>query len=602
MRNVVLFLCSLLIPLNVWANACTTTATGSNWNDASHWASCGATFPVSGDTATVGHATTVNVASAIGTSPAAGSIVLTVNTGITLTVSAPFTLKGDAILNGTGKIAMSAGSTFTFDASAAASPASQHYQVAIGSGHNSSPSFNCSGTSGSHVTITSNTGGGNGRFTDGSGPWLQAGLFNCSYADFSNIGDASNPAILGSVGAAGTFNIDHSTFTSCGRIDSTYNIGADSTYKLLFDTFTTGIDSGGIDLRTNGSTTLVSGQRQLYNNVFNGSLHFYSATSFDIQNNYFGNSFDSTGGVWVNPAQGNFIRILPALAPVNVRGNMTNNYWYVDDATNDNIHFSQVLGDDLNVTIDGEIYDGNAAAVTNMEPNANLLGTPAGVAALVTIQNCYALPSLNNKMTASIVDALGNANTSMAVNHNTIFAHYQGGIEIGETYAGFAGYLTSAKNNIFWGPAAGTGYKINRLGGVSGVNDLVSAANANYNGGYNLAVGNNLKGYNNLAFSAGSPGANDVSGNPGFVDSARNLRKWDTSVGGPGTDADAYARLKADTTQIAALITYVKAGFKFTNAAYHNVGSDGLDLGSLNSGFQAPAATSGGKLLLLEVG
>jgi hypothetical protein len=116
----------------------------------------------------------------------------------------------------------------------------------------------------------------------------------------------------------------------------------------------------------------------------------------------------------------------------------------------------------------------------------------------------------------------------------------------------------------------------------------VGSAAANNNCGFNLLTGSNGKGYDLLEFSSGTPGANDVATNPNFVDAARRLSKWDTSLGGAGTTANALAQLRKrnDTSgyntayTINALLTYVRAGFRPTNVALKGTAHDGGDIGS----------------------
>ena len=105
---------------------------------------------------------------------------------------------------------------------------------------------------------------------------------------------------------------------------------------------------------------------------------------------------------------------------------------------------------------------------------------------------------------------------------------------------------------------------------------MVSSSHATHNGGFNVATGSNGLGYQGLRFSRGRPGANDVSGDPQFVDSTRSLQTWDGALGGPGTVANALAELRKRTDPkgynarytVAALLAWVKAGFAPRNRAY----------------------------------
>jgi len=576
-----------------WAEAAVsgttyTSAIAGDWNVSGHWSPAG--IPGPGDRVIISASAAISVSNSevIGDSPAAGTPVITVNSGATLTIATgqSITCRGDVLIQGTGSIVNAAGSGFTFDASLA-TPGTK-YQASIGSTHNSTPSWLMNGSSGSHVTIGSNTAGGNGWFNDGSGPWLQAGLITATYTDFTNIGDDTNPSIQTSPTSGTTFSLTHCTFNRCGRIDGTYNVGATCTYILDHCVFTNGLDSDGIDVRINGNTSKSGGNRKLYDNIFNGSLHFYPARNFDIQRNGFFGVFDTTDGDWTT-FKNNFVRYSTTFGgPFNAAGDTDTNYLYFDDPSSYNPHFIQPLSYSRDQVHTGNIFDMNCASVSPpMEGDAFTFATPSG-ACVATITNNIMLMGPNNKTVATLIDMLGNANTDAIVEHNTCFTGTQGA-SIGETYVGHTGQLHSFKSNLMWNVNALEGYKLYVAAGQTAISNLVTSANADYNGGWNLAVGNNLKGYNNLLFSSGSPGAHDVNGAPNFTDYTRNLRSWDASKGGPGTDASAYARIQADTTMILDVITWVSGGFHPTNIIYQGTAHDGGTIGAMS--YQGPTVT-----------
>jgi hypothetical protein len=69
---------------------------------------------------------------------------------------------------------------------------------------------------------------------------------------------------------------------------------------------------------------------------------------------------------------------------------------------------------------------------------------------------------------------------------------------------------------------------------------------------------------------------------PQFVDSTRNVGTWDASLGGPGTEESAYARLYADPTLTrTALLPYLKAGFAPRNVAISTAAHDGTTIGAI---------------------
>jgi hypothetical protein len=142
-------------------------------------------------------------------------------------------------------------------------------------------------------------------------------------------------------------------------------------------------------------------------------------------------------------------------------------------------------------------------------------------------------------------------------------------------------------------PLVGDAYEIYMV-------DMLTAANTNYNGTWFGEAGTIYRpdtaattvattGYDGYYLTSGAPGANDVSGDPGFVDATRRLSTWDTSLGGLGTAANAIAeliKLNDDagyntSYTVANAIAYVQAGFQPTNTAY-KAGSTGGWIGAVD--------------------
>jgi hypothetical protein len=82
----------------------------------------------------------------------------------------------------------------------------------------------------------------------------------------------------------------------------------------------------------------------------------------------------------------------------------------------------------------------------------------------------------------------------------------------------------------------------------------------------------------------------DLSVNPNFVDITRRPSKWDTSLGGAGTNANIIAQLSKrsgfggsynSAYNIPALLTYMQGGFAPTNLTLRGAGHDGADIGAI---------------------
>lgn len=601
MRLLIALIASLFIALDAWAAACASNADGA-WSTAATWTSCGGGSPGIGDTASITHAVTVSGNTTVGTSPAGGNTVVTVSGGGSLTVNSSISLTVRGGMEFSSNIfTLSAGSILEFDASNATTPLSQKYELRLGTGHNQTPQLIANGTSGSHVTIRSNSGGGNAWINDGTGPWLRgAGTLDLNYVDFLRMGDSSNRAIRTSPSNSGdSVKILNCTFDTTGGIGGTYNLNTDlGTFRIEDTNFTNTAATEA--WRLENATSYTSGTRTVLRNVFDKHVLFYTPGGFTIEDNYFHEALASTDGQWTT-FRHNFVRLTNSYNEVLLRGSTYRNFWYWDEPTQTNPHFTQAPL--YTLTVDGDIFESDG---TGAGEGDCILGDVPGAARTLTVQNCIVLPNANGANSGTLVSLLGNANVTLAMNHNTGLVGTQGLLAVGETYTGHAGMVTSYKSNIAYDTSA-RGYHILDSGTNDSVSDLITSTNANYNNAYNLLAGSNLKGYNNLEFSSGSPGANDLAVNPNFVDSSRDFASWDSSLGGAGTDSNAITELRKRglsgfnsnyTTQN--LIAYVRAGFAPQNASLQNAGHDGVTIGAVE--YQAASTAQKGGMILLGVG
>lgn len=568
-----------------WAEAGTgagtayTSSTAGSWTTSTNWTPNG--VPGIGDTVTIasGANITVNSSLTVGTYPVAGIPVITVDSGATLTIGANnvLTCAGDVNVNGTGQLVSAAGSGFIFDASLAAAPSTTHYKVVLADAHNNNTRWIINGTTGSRCFINSNISGGNGYISDGG--FLQAGLVQASYCDFNRVGTTTVPAITASPTGTTSFILDHCTFNGCGRLDKTFGVGADGTYQILYTTFENSIDSTDLTAVIASGAPIGTGTRQIYYNSFDKGVNFYSGEDFSIDRNAFFFGLGTTSGDWASFTN-NFVLFTAASGgPLNAAGDTDSCYFYFDDPTSYNPHFIQPLSYDRDQTHHNNIFDMNCASVAPaMEGDCYTFATPAGTPCTATITNNIALVGPNNKTVGTMFTMLGNINTNVVAYHNTCFAGTQGAA-ICEGYSGHASQVVF-KSNLVWSITTG-GYKLYAVS-APGVVDVAPAADITHNGGNNLSPGSNLNGYNGLTFSAGTPGANDVTADPLFVDYARNLRTWSAFKGGDGTDTDAYARIKADPyNTLLDLFDYIQDGFTTQQIAYENAGHDGVTIGAV---------------------
>lgn len=571
--------------------AARSTVAAGNWNSAAVWAS--GAIPGPGDTATISHAVTVPGNVAVGHSPGTGDAVAAIrvtSTG-TLTVDSGVTLvcRGDIMLENS-TMTMQSGSVLEFDATLASVPLSSTYKLQIGTAHDIPSRLNINGTQAARVIIRSKAGGANARIGGVRDQWgdgfLQSGLITGTQFQFERIGNSSYAAIEFAPTASSTFSLTKGVFDNCGRVVNHLAISSDANVTIEEVTWKNTLADQCLSLY--GDAPKTSGKiRSMKFCVFDKRAELFPPKDWNIENNYFHDGYVVSDGVWASFIN-NFIRVQ---FDVNIAANAKDCFVLHDNPSEFNPHltFAGRWGG-RNYQVDGFIFETTSTVTGDggAEGDCIQIGEP-GSPVTVEVKNCIVLPSASNPrtMTGTLVSCLGNSNTTVNIHHNTCFIGNQGLLAVGENYGGHTGMIASLDHNIAWDDAVPRGYKMYDSGSNDVVNNIVSAANANYNCGHNLLGGTNLKGYNGLEFSSGSPGANDVDVDPQFVDSTRDLAKWSESIGGPGTVAHALGELRKrnDATganasaTVANLLSYIRAGFVPQNPALKNVG--GSDIGAV---------------------
>ncbi len=134
---------------------------------------------------------------------------------------------------------------------------------------------------------------------------------------------------------------------------------------------------------------------------------------------------------------------------------------------------------------------------------------------------------------------LGNlSNARFSMEHCTF--HVRGGTvesaaQFGESQTANIGAICeSFRGNLAWAQdTSGLRYLINRIGTFN-QQDLILAENATHNGGWNLSA-QPYFGSNGVPLCTGTPGANDVRGNPDFVNPWRDIASHYVAVAGTST-------------------------------------------------------------------
>lgn len=585
-----LLLLSLLLSGHAWAATITSTTNG-NWNAGGTWV--GGVVPGSGDRAVINHNVTVTADQTVGDAPASDTAVitlastktLTINSGTTLTIRGGMAIDGVVAQNGNVAANGSVG---------------QQYTWKIGTVNNSPAAhWVATGTSGTHITLVVASSSCIVTFNDGLGNG-NTGYFDAQYLDITRLGDATHLAWNPSLSSTGqTFSLQDGSCDTCGGV-STQDIGDGAVFRIKNFTFK---NSVGGSIQYTGSGTYTTGTRLIDGSVFDQQVRFYGTAGLTVTGTLFNQIWDFTGTA-LALLDGNLIQMDDA-NPVSADFDVSNNYFLKTGALT-NPHYLHLLSS-ASVTITGNVFE--------MPDGSNGAGDcividNGGSARSHTVTHNLMLPNGSSEDSGAPISLLGGTNVTItAFDHNTYYAG--SGANIGETYAGRANVIASLKNNIAWHRTSNTGWKVRYDAGtaIPGFTDYVTSANADHNGGYNLQAGSNLKGYDNMAFSSGSPGANDVVNvDPQFVNSSTGIKAWDTSLGGPGTTAHALTELKKRNTSgynaaytIAALVTKIKADLRPRNTAY-KVATDNVSPSLTWLGAVQGLPACRGQLMMMGVG
>ena len=551
-------------------SAFTSKATGNHsasgqttWNETG--------VPGNGDTETIGaHTITVDTDTTVGHSPAAGdgtAAILLNNSSAIVAIASGQTLicRGDLKkAAASSKVTMAAGSKFKFDATAAGTPSTARYVAGPTDVFYAGALFDITGTSGSRCEVSSVSGAAYGRIASN----IQGGLIEAEYCDFIRLGDSSNAAFSIFPWTTGDrFELADCTIDECGKMINEIAWQADAHFILDRVKFTDTTSSNCLEF--SASAALTSGTRRIDACAFDKPITMFGPRGVTFTNNYLNDGFTITNtGSWA-AFEGNFVR---QVANESSAVFDVSDCFILKDNSTGNPHFLGCTYQN-DITIDGVVFEfshstGGGDCIT--------MGEPGGTGPyLRTITHCITLPNSAGGDSGTLFSALGNAETSIVCNHNTSCAGTQGAA-VGETYSGHTGMLASFRSNIFWSATA-EGWKLADSGTDETVSDLVTAANCDYNCGYNLGDD-----YVNLEFSSGTPGANDVDVDPQFIDDTGDLASWDGSLGGAGTIAAALARIAADPTLTASsLLPYIRNCFSPTNALLQNAGHDSVTIGAV---------------------
>jgi hypothetical protein len=565
-----------------WGAACTLAATAPLSTATWTGSGCtGAFTPGNGDTVIIpnGKTLTVDQNWTIGASGANNTTAaILVNGTGQVEISGGITLRtrGDMLTASpsgsiTNAYVLDAGSALIFDSSQAVSPTTTRYRE--GNVFAAYQGFAANGTSGVHVTITSdNTNGAlNGQFRSGDNtvgsnyracgdPCNLGGLiFVARYTDFSHIGDgnAFGEAFAWNWAAGGggindPYTMQHDTFDYVG-VNSAY---VQAITALLIDSnvFTNSLGTSNMLLwghATTGTLPVIS------NNVFdkrfndgdggcNGNGAYVGVT---FSGNYFAN------GVCPNPSStslavsDNFMRLVDYMDRVDYTGSVLGDYFFVDAMGADNVHLFG-LPVDVTSTATGLIWEVPDDYTTDSGEAVGTWSKTVGHGTVV--QNAIEVPSKTGIGTMEL-SAFTSARPDptwgpLSLLHNTWPAsHSFGMMQMNEGGAALAP-VAALESNLAWS-TGGTYCKVSTFDGAVPLLNSVTLADYNSADQYvvlnsvstrcsvtcsNAVCANQGNGY--IGDWTSTPGAHDVTAEPYFADPfLRNVAMWDTRYLGHAT-------------------------------------------------------------------
>ena len=595
------------------------TFAAGNWSTTTNWTPNGT--PGNGDTVTINHNMIVDQATIIGSSPATGgtAAINWGSNGRTLTINANLTLRGDispqiGYLAAPDIISVAAGVTIEFDTSQAAAPSTTVYKwTSPNSNQGWRITFN--GTLAQPCILRSNASGNNCGYFEES-PNFNRPSVHATFTNFLRIGNATTFPIdkyYGTDSASNELYLHDCVFDTCGRVVSRANNIAGAVIDLTRVTFKNGVDSQGVDMDVLHTNPAASNITDCYLGL---QISVEEGAGWSFSGNTFASGhFVGTASPTASTLHANNLVVFnqPGHNEGICCGTYLNDYFIATDATNVNPH-GVTLNYQFAHDMDGIVWEG--AYPTEGDGDLIFIGptNPGGVQTYNIVRNIL-LPAADGTSFGKLISLLyTGSNWRLNADHNTVVADYtsphpeNGVVQCGESGGGLAGMISSLRSNLIWSSTTAHSTVLNRLAGS--LQDVVSSANVSYTGMWNPYTGFDGPGFqsgpvNASLFTSGTPNLNSVTiGSNPFVDNMRRLSTWAGSIGATATNQGALDALRrridwtdgaynpANGATPSAAVTWVKAGWRVTNAALKNAGSDGVTIGALPFTFITPTLSA----------
>lgn len=524
-------------------------------------------------------------------------------------------------------VTVAAGVGIEFDAGGSPGTSATKYPIGFMAAGNQYGTWKFNGTSGSrsYLRTKSSSSGGNAYITltgQVVGGWLDA-----SYTDFSKIGDSSNdgyPYYLGNTGNAKLI-LNRCTVDNCGQWQATSAPHASATLRITGTRFTNPLHatySLVVPTNSNSATCVIEKHADGTYCYFEKTFKPSSCANWVIGGAIFKEKPETGGSArwtswddtWVRQTADTWAML----------GNITNSVLYYDKAAGTNPHFLGLSSFTTGAT--DLILSGNAFYFNGTSVSGNCLthNSSGGTAIGLRIRNNLFLPNSAGTTSGAPLETGADltANYKIYFTHNTAWIDGQWGIEIGhlQTAVESPNRWGELSSNLWIGGVGSDRYVALNVDSDS-EQDLIPPSVIDKNARY-LCLATNVaqagtftnQGNSYAAKFSTTPGGTDInldaSSGPAFVGAPTGtpatsfLSQWSTSLGGAGTDADAWANVAAGTAGYtpAAFLTYLQTQCKPTNALLKDAGADGVTIGALEGVF----ATGGGGLaarpLALQIG
>lgn len=482
----------VMFPAVSWAAAYTTQRSG-NWSvvstdPSSPWYDNGAqtalaAVPGDGDTATVGHALTVDANTTVGTSGIEGTVAVTINAGsLTINQDVRLICRGGLTQNNT-PLTLQAGAALEFDSSASAAPSTTSYKWTQGTtGTQTSASFTANGTSAKRCTVTSNPGGANAYHSayaaTGSGQWTVAFT---DFTRFGGNGKANSFNLRPDTGRG--LNIQDSTFTDLGSAMRTTDGGTagNAANDFIFNrVYLNNVATGpSFDMYITPPTT---GRREFTNCVASQSIRWQSTgglKGWTLDGSIFNGGFSVISGPAGDIASAKNMVLIDNVAAqsafsADLQGGTIEDFYFLNHTYKPTTSHAGGSINMKNISLLGGVVEGSTSGPNVLDLVA--LSISQDTVKSTYIKNTVFALAADGRSPVLAAQLKGTKNTRFTFENNTLPIAYDNispetvYTSSGSDSRGYTGQIASFKNNLLWAPGtplSGYSFGLTNVGGTS---------------------------------------------------------------------------------------------------------------------------------------